>query len=191
MKTKAIQFSSVLAVAVLVWSCGNNESSEANHESGDHQHSEGEAASTSTPSLIDPVVQHYIHLKNALVASNIEEAKTGAKALVDAVNSTDVSAFSAEQKTAWDEQAGKIKENAQHIIEASELANQRGQLGTLSDEMYALVKVFGGGKTLYYDFCPMANENKGGYWLSENQDIKNPYFGDEMLQCGEVKETIK
>ncbi len=191
MKTKAIKFGSALAMSVLLWACGNNESSETNNESAEHQHTEGEAASPSTPSLIDPIVQHYIHLKNALVAANFDEAKAGAKAMVDAVNSADTSAFSTEQKTVWNEQIGKVKENAEHIAETPELAHQREHLGSLSEGMLALVKTFGGGKTLYYDFCPMANDNKGGYWLSENEDIKNPYFGDEMLQCGEVKETIK
>ena len=75
MKTKAIQFSSALAVAVLVWSCGNNESSETNHESGDHQHSEGEAAATSTPSLINPVVQHLVAEKHSIMISALWQMK--------------------------------------------------------------------------------------------------------------------
>jgi Cu(I)/Ag(I) efflux system membrane fusion protein len=36
----------------------------------------------------------------------------------------------------------------------------------------------------------MANEGKGGYWLSSQEEIMNPYYGDDMLHCGEVKETI-
>jgi len=44
---------------------------------------------------------------------------------------------------------------------------------------------------VYYQFCPMAIDNKGAYWLSEESDIKNPYFGDAMLTCGETKETLK
>ena len=36
----------------------------------------------------------------------------------------------------------------------------------------------------------MANDDKGGYWLSIEKEIKNPYFGSKMLKCGEVKGTI-
>ena len=36
----------------------------------------------------------------------------------------------------------------------------------------------------------MAGNDKGAYWLSKESKIKNPYFGDEMLTCGSVKETI-
>jgi len=190
MKAKAIKLSSAIALAVLLWSCGNNEPSEANHESHEHQHEENGTASMSTPSMIGPVVQHYIHLKNALVSSNLDEAKKGAKGLLDELNKIDASKFSDEQKSAWEAQVGLIKENSEHISEAPEIAHQREHLASLSEAMLALVKAFGEGKTLYYEFCPMANDNKGGYWLSETEEIKNPYFGDEMLNCGEVKETI-
>jgi hypothetical protein len=44
---------------------------------------------------------------------------------------------------------------------------------------------------LYLEYCPMANGNEGAYWLSNEKQIKNPYFGDKMLKCGSVKETIQ
>jgi Cu(I)/Ag(I) efflux system membrane fusion protein len=36
----------------------------------------------------------------------------------------------------------------------------------------------------------MAFDNKGAYWLSNTQEIYNPYFGEEMRFCGEVKEQL-
>jgi hypothetical protein len=191
MKTKAIKISSIIAMTVLLWACGNNESKEQNHESHEHQHEEIGTASMSTASPISHVVQHYIHLKNALISANLDETKAGAKGMLDEINKMDASKFTPEQKAVWDGQIGIIKENVQHIAEAPEVPHQREHLNPLSEAMLTLVKTFGGGKTLYYEFCPMANDNKGGYWLSESEEIKNPYFGDEMLQCGEVKEILK
>jgi len=43
---------------------------------------------------------------------------------------------------------------------------------------------------VYYDYCPMAFDNKGGFWLSEQKAIANPYFGKKMMTCGSVKETL-
>jgi hypothetical protein len=43
---------------------------------------------------------------------------------------------------------------------------------------------------IYKQFCPMAFDNKGAYWLSSNEEIMNPYFGDKMLHCGKVEETV-
>ena len=44
---------------------------------------------------------------------------------------------------------------------------------------------------LYYQYCPMAFNNKGAYWLSNEEAIRNPYFGDKMLKCGLVERDIE
>ena len=44
---------------------------------------------------------------------------------------------------------------------------------------------------IYMQYCPMAFNNKGAYWFASDKEIMNPYFGDEMLHCGGVKETFK
>ncbi|MNG29248.1 hypothetical protein D3C84_1146450 [compost metagenome] len=44
---------------------------------------------------------------------------------------------------------------------------------------------------LYVHYCPMAFDNKGAVWISTTKEVRNPYFGEKMLKCGEVKETIK
>ena len=61
----------------------------------------------------------------------------------------------------------------------------------LSNHLLTAIKTFGlKGKTIYYQFCPMANDVKGAYWLSESITIRNPYFGEKMIDCGENKETL-
>lgn len=44
---------------------------------------------------------------------------------------------------------------------------------------------------LYVEYCPMAFDNKGAVWVSSTKEVRNPYFGEKMLNCGEVKEIIK
>ena len=44
---------------------------------------------------------------------------------------------------------------------------------------------------VYKQYCPMAFEGKGGYWLSNSKEVRNPYYGDKMLKCGSVQETIQ
>jgi Cu(I)/Ag(I) efflux system membrane fusion protein len=43
---------------------------------------------------------------------------------------------------------------------------------------------------IYVQHCPMADSNKGADWLSKEKEILNPYFGQDMLTCGEVKKKI-
>ncbi|MBA4167053.1 MAG: DUF3347 domain-containing protein, partial [Chitinophagaceae bacterium] len=84
------------------------------------------------------------------------------------------------------------KENAEHISEnAGKLGHQREHFEMLSKDVYDLVKAFGAGQTLYQDFCPMYNDEKGASWLSETKEIQNPYMGQKMTTCGSVKEELK
>jgi hypothetical protein len=120
---------------------------------------------------------HYIHLKEALVGSQSDETQKAANLLQESLSSVE------NGKTA--------KTAAAKIAATSSLNDQRKAFASLSKEMTTLVKA----STLsmgevYLEFCPMANGNTGAYWLSNQKEIKNPYFGDRMLKCGSVKEII-
>ncbi|XFE75263.1 hypothetical protein V8V91_03475 [Algoriphagus halophilus] len=61
----------------------------------------------------------------------------------------------------------------------------------LSMEMVTMTELFHAySGTLYVQHCPMADSNKGADWLSLDQNIVNPYFGQSMLTCGEVTKTL-
>jgi Cu(I)/Ag(I) efflux system membrane fusion protein len=69
---------------------------------------------------------------------------------------------------------------------------QRLQFINLSKAMINTVQSFGTSleSPLYIQFCPMANNDKGALWISHEEEIINPYFGDVMLHCGNVEEVI-
>ena len=66
----------------------------------------------------------------------------------------------------------------------------RTEFSNLSNVLSKAVQKYGWNtakeNTIYLEFCPMANQDKGGYWLSFDDQIRNPYFGEQMLMCGEV-----
>ena len=121
---------------------------------------------------------HYVHLKDALVASKPDEAKKAASELQKSLASLG--------------NAKKATESASKISATTDLEDQRKEFSTLSNEMTSLVKAsklaMG---SIYLEYCPMANNSEGAYWLSNEKQIKNPYFGNAMLKCGSVKETIQ
>ena len=84
-----------------------------------------------------------------------------------------------------------LKTDAQHIKENKDTEHQREHFISLSKNMYELIKTAKPAETVYYQFCPMANDGKGANWLSKESVIKNPYYGSQMLSCGKVVETIK
>ena len=49
---------------------------------------------------------------------------------------------------------------------------------------------FGVDQPFYVQHCPMAFDNAGANWLSEESAIRNPYFGDAMLTCGSTIDTL-
>lgn len=124
---------------------------------------------------IAAVYDEYIALKNALVASDAGEAANTAGKL-----SKSLSSFPAASKAA----AG--------VAKAVGIESQRKAFSELSNEMKNIIRESGLSQgAVYIAFCPMANDNEGAFWLSSEKEIRNPYFGDMMLQCGSVKETIQ
>lgn len=141
---------------------------------------------------VKEIVDHYLHIKNALASDNAAEAARGGEAMLTAINKMDKSLLTAEQKKVFDADLDDLVEHAEHIGKnGSNIKHQREHFATMSEEVYALVKAFGAGQPLYHDHCPMYNDNKGGLWVSETKEIKNPYFGAEMLSCGKVQEVIE
>lgn len=152
--------------------------------SEDHKHSEEQTVSSEDFAAISDdkakeVVNAYLEIKNALVATNAEQAKEGAKKMLS------------NMEGAGSTQAvNGIKEDAEHIIDTDEMAHIREHFDLMSQNVYAMAKAKDIGMTLYKQYCPMAFNNEGAFWLSSEEEIRNPYFGDKMLKCGSVKETI-
>lgn len=182
--------------AISFASCNSGSNTAENKKPSDTGHMEimaMEATATSnTPSSLNEIITHYLHIKNALTKDDGKEAAKGGKAMAESFAKFDQSSLSAEQKKIYADIVGDAKEHAEHIgLNADNVAHQREHFATLSKDIYDLAKALGGGQTLYQDFCPMYDNNKGAAWLSETKEISNPYLGTKMPTCGSVKETLK
>jgi len=141
---------------------------------------------------LKPLYEEYLNFKDALVADNLAEAQSAAnelKAKLDAVN---MSIFTGASHNAWMDHSSDLKNALQHVQHLKDIEAVRKAFQQVSEGMIDLTKAFNPlEKTLYVQFCPMADNNKGANWLSTEEEIRNPYFGEAMLTCGEVKSTIK
>ena len=136
------------------------------------------------------MVESYLELKNALV--NDQSASDHAKVMLNAISDVNMGAFSSEGHMKWMEHQKVLKQKAEAIVNADKIGEQRKHFIRLSDHMIELVKTFKAPENkLYVQFCPMANDDKGAFWLSKEDQVRNPYYGDMMLKCGEVREEIK
>lgn len=204
---------SVMAITVLVFTACNNNGSKNEHEGHDtsnmvkdsSQHAVAAddkeiktVAVTYTnidakaAASLKEIIDHYLHIKNALINDNGSEAASGGKAMEAVISKLDKSLLTADQIKVYDNIEDDLKEHAEHIGKnGSNIKHQREHFSMMSEDIYDLAKAFGAGRVLYHDHCPMYNGNKGAMWLSEMKEVKNPYFGAEMLTCGKVEEVIK
>ncbi len=141
---------------------------------------------------IKEIITSYLQVKKELVSDNSSGAASAAATLQTSMSSLNVSSMNASQQKVYEDVKDDAIEHAEHISSnGGKIEHQREHFDMLSKDMYDMVKAFNSGQTLYRDFCPMYNNNKGAYWISEKKDIENPYYGKAMLKCGTIKEEIK
>ncbi|GGE13705.1 efflux RND transporter periplasmic adaptor subunit [Psychroflexus salis] len=129
------------------------------------------------------IMKSYLVLKEALAEDKEEKSIKIAKELhqkLNVMNFENKEAKKALQELVGDVQKSKNMEDArqhfQHLSDAMiELAEQQNPLNEM----------------LYVQFCPMADNDQGAFWLSTEPEIKNPYFGSMMLKCGNVDREIE
>ena len=167
---------SILAIAILLAACNQTQET---HES---PASDSLATVPAVPvelqdTSINQAFKCYEDLKDVLVTSNASEARIAAAELGAAL-----------RKVKGSENTAVL---ADKIANSTDLSDQRTNFTSLSNEVITLFKqseISSG--SIYVQYCPMANEGEGGFWLSSQKEIMNPYYGDEMLNCGEVKEIL-
>jgi Cu(I)/Ag(I) efflux system membrane fusion protein len=133
----------------------------------------------------------YLLLKDALVATDNEQAINASEKIDEALSKVDMSLVKSDAHLYWMQQLEAIRGHNENINSSKDIEEQRKQFDFLSQTLIKTIKVFGvPDDTLYVQHCPMANNNEGADWLSKEEEVKNPYYGDKMLTCGVVKITI-
>lgn len=127
---------------------------------------------------IAAIFNQYIQLQNALINTDGETAQKEADKLMNTIKETEV----------------EIDEDLEEVLttmkNTTEIKIQREEFEDLNDWMEIQVKDALESGTIYKQFCPMAFNNEGAFWLSTNKEVLNPYFGDVMLHCGRIDAEI-
>lgn len=140
---------------------------------------------------IEGILNDYLKLKNALVKDDSKGAAQAGKELVATLNNLNPDKIEEGFKKEFIAIADHAREHADHINKtAGEIGHQREHFAQLSKNVSDLLMLFKTDKKLYQDYCPMYDEGKSGYWISETKDIKNPYYGAEMLTCGGIHKEL-
>ncbi len=173
------------------------ETSKADEHAGHKMPSESkveEKISTPTQKEVSPiqaVFNNYFALKETLVNTNGTAASLKADDLLKSIAAIKMNELNNDLHIVWMKVVKDLAFDSEHIAETKETDHQRDHFMRLSKNMYELMKVEKSGSPTYYQFCPMANGGKGANWLSKENEVKNPYYGSEMMTCGKTIETIK
>lgn len=178
--------------------------SEHNHNDGLHEHKDTtklqtnetekevvEAEIAKSPFSIKEIVTNYLKIKNALTKDDAKTAAIAGNSLFKVMASTNTNALTPSQKKEYIDIVDDAKEHSEHISKnAGKIDHQREHFAILSKDINDLIKMFGTDQKLYQDYCPMYNDGKGALWISETKEIKNPFYGSQMLTCGSLKKTL-
>ena len=151
-----------------------------------------EKLSPQAKAALQKIFDSYFKLKDALVSTEVNEAKKHVLDMKNDISKTDMSLFKGQHHDVWMNLSESIAETLAVMSSASAIEEMRNHFRNLSDQMIAMAESFGSTNgIMYVQHCPMANDNKGADWLSKEREIRNPYFGSAMLTCGEVINEIK
>jgi uncharacterized protein YdbL (DUF1318 family) len=137
----------------------------------------------------------YYALKEALVASDSVKAIEAGKQVQTASEGLKVNEIQGDSSGMIKETVkaymGTIGTAAQVLTTSKTLDEQRKQFESIADQLWTLTRaVQYSGEKVYWQFCPMAFNDKGAYWMSNDPGIRNPYFGNKMLTCGSTEDSL-
>ena len=137
----------------------------------------------------DESIATYLYMKDALVNEDSATAASAGSDLKKQLKNYQVNSYDKEKQGYLHKIIDDATLHAQYIAENS-IAIQREHFDILSKNMIDLIAITGTSKKLYQVYCPMYNNNKGAHWLSDSEEIENPYFGSAMMTCGEIEKEI-
>lgn len=141
---------------------------------------------------LSPLFEAYFKLKNNLVNDDFKAGISSAKEMTTILNKVDMKIFKGEAHDFWMKRSDVLSKELKKAISTKEIGELRKPFEEISNQLIMILKTFGAmDKAIYIEHCPMVNSNKGADWLSLESEIKNPYYGEAMLKCGEVKQIIK
>ena len=141
-------------------------------------------------SQLKKLFSDYLILSETLVDSNVPQTIEAADNLVETINQVDAQMLAGETRKAWTDQQKALVSTMDYFTKTEDLDLLRKAFSDLSDRLYHTLVTFEvqtGGFRMY---CPMAFDNNGGFWLSGSEEIRNPYMGQQMLTCGNIKHEL-
>jgi hypothetical protein len=128
------------------------------------------------PALMEPVksvLNHYLAIQTNLANDSVQGLDQHAKAIAAAVKGDKLKML-----------PPGVAKQAETLGQAKDLKAARAAFKPFSASLIKYMADKKAGHGVYHEaYCPMADAS----WLQTGKEIRNPYFGKEMLDCGDLK----
>jgi Cu(I)/Ag(I) efflux system membrane fusion protein len=126
--------------------------------------------------LMEPVksvLDHYLAIQKELAKDSIKGVGEHAAAISKAVKGDEMKMLSPD-----------VAKQADTLAQAKDIKKAREAFKPLSTSLVKYLADNKAGKGTYHEaYCPMAKAS----WLQTEKEVRNPYYGKSMLDCGELK----
>jgi len=138
------------------------------------------------------VWERYLAVQKALAADSFQNARQHLPPFETAVAAVKGESLSEQAAKVWRREKQNLEKLIADLKATGDIQAMRAQFKPLAEEVGVLAKTFGFGHAapVFELHCPMAFENKGAVWYQESNQVRNPYFGAEMLQCADRVEKL-
>jgi Cu(I)/Ag(I) efflux system membrane fusion protein len=141
---------------------------------------------------LNEVLNEYIALKDAFVKEESSNIISQSEKIGGLLSKVDMKLLeNKEAQTFWMSLEKQLRVAVSSILKTTAIKEQRNHFKQVSASLIEALQVFGVNEKVFITFCPMADGDKGAYWISKDEKVINPYFGNAMLTCGEVKQVIE
>ncbi|MCA9293157.1 MAG: efflux RND transporter periplasmic adaptor subunit [Phycisphaerales bacterium] len=157
--------------------------------SADASHVAHAAAPDSFIFALKPVYAAYLDAQEALASDDLVGFTRAAGDLRTAIGFVPEAELVGQPLADWRRAAAMLRGED----EAPDIEAARARFESMSDAVIALQKQFGhqGSETWHIVYCPMAFDFKGADWMQRGEVVSNPYFGESMLRCGELRDALE
>jgi len=201
MKLRLLALTVLIYAAAFVTSCTDKKAETTHDDAMEHASTDKMPTEVAPPAFVvdadfqkqlSKTFEAYVKLKDAFVASDAAQVDEAAFKTQRVLEGMDAKLLSGAALNDWTIYQQGLDGALSGIQSTDDLEKKRAAFTAATENLYKSIKAYGlGGLTAYYEYCPMAFDNQGAYWLSDNDAIRNPYFGDRMLKCGSVEEKLQ
>ncbi len=138
---------------------------------------------------LEPLFAEYFALQEAMANDDLDTSLAARNRCRSALEAVKSEILVDEWLAAWRRAVARFRPNDEPPPDLEAL---RLEFESLSALILDVTRHFGppDGEAAFEAYCPMAFDNRGAAWLQRRSQIENPYWGAQMLRCGEIRQEF-